>query len=267
MSSRRPRMRASASMMPAVRLRWLTSSRSAAHRARSFSTIASPLSAGCGSAAGADSLAGSGAGAGAGAGVGVGCCGAGCGSGRGRSGRLGGSFGSGRFGAACFGVSAGCSRRRALTAAVAAAAAASRLLGATGVGVGAASASKWAQRISSSRRGEVAPRRSAMRSLTSPARRASSAVVKRSACPVSTPARSVGASTSPRSKALGTDCRIIRSRRRSSRSRAKRRGSWPASMTRSTVVNSAAASLSARALIASSISVRSVTPSSGSAFS
>ena len=55
---------------------------------------------------------------------------------------------------------------------------------------------------------------------------------------------------------------IIRSRSRSSRSLVKRRGSWPDSMTRSTVLNSVAPSLAASASTASSNSAPSVNPRS-----
>ncbi len=57
----------------------------------------------------------------------------------------------------------------------------------------------------------------------------------------------------------------MRSRNRSSRSVANRRGSWPASITDSTAPNSAAASPAASASTDSSISARSVAPSRASA--
>ena len=76
---------------------------------------------------------------------------------------------------------------------------------------------------------------------------------------------SSGASTTPRLAASGTACSTIRSRKRSNRSVANRRGSWPASITDSTAPNRAAASPAARASTASSISATSVAPSRASA--
>ena len=127
--------------------------------------------------------------------------------------------------------------------------------------------SRWAAMISSSRRGEVAPRRLAMRSLTSDANWARCCGENWWASWVRMSARSEGASTSPCPKASGTVRISSRSRMRSSRSRAKRRGSWPDSMTWSMVRYIAPASRSAKASTAASSSVRSVTPSSGRASS
>ncbi len=67
------------------------------------------------------------------------------------------------------------------------------------------------------------------------------------------------------SSASGTACSTSKSRNRSSRSVANRRGSWPASITDSTAPNSAAASPAPSASTASSISATSVAPSSPSA--
>ena len=104
-------------------------------------------------------------------------------------------------------------------------------------------------------RGAVAPRSSLSAELVTSAARVSSAGPKRLACSISRAIWSSGASMSPRSAAFGTLCRTIRSRKRSSRSVTKRRGSWPASMTWSMTVNSPAPSCSASASIVASSSV------------
>ena len=121
--------------------------------------------------------------------------------------------------------------------------------------------SSLAQRISSSSLGEVAPRIDPIPSCTMSAHRARVAGPMFSAWRRMVSACSTGASTSPRSMAWGTDCTMIRSRNRWSRSAANRRGSSPASMTLSTVRNSVAPSPAASASTVSSINATSVAPS------
>ena len=129
----------------------------------------------------------------------------------------------------------------------------------------AAGSAMRAHRISSNSRGAVAPRICASPSFTRDAQRVSVACPIFSACSRSTSRDSSGAFTSPRSNASGTACTTSRSRKRSSRSSLKRRGSYPASITSSTTANSAAESCSASASTARSIRVESVTPSKASA--
>src|SRR6185437_15947928 len=125
--------------------------------------------------------------------------------------------------------------------------------------------SSRAHTTSSSSRGAVAPRISPSPACTT------SAYLVRVAVPIRVDwsrirsNTSSGPSTTPRAVASGTDCSTIRSRKRSSRSVANRRGSCPASITASTAPNSAAASPAASASTASSISATSVAPSKASA--
>ena len=125
--------------------------------------------------------------------------------------------------------------------------------------------SSRAHTTSSSSRGAVAPRISPSPACTTSAYRVSVAVPIRVAWSRIRSSTSSGPSTTPRAAASGTACSTIRSRKRSSRSVANRRGSWPASITASTAPNSAAASPAASASTASSISATSVAPSSASA--
>ena len=126
---------------------------------------------------------------------------------------------------------------------------------------------RCASRISSSRRGEVAPFISGIRSLIWSASSAIPVGLNMPAWALSTSARPAGASTRPMSKASGTVWMTIRSRIRSSRSTTKRRGSMPLSMTSSTVENNRAPSPAARASTVASRSVKSVRPSNGCTFS
>ena len=95
---------------------------------------------------------------------------------------------------------------------------------------------------SSSSRGEVAPRISVRPVLKISAARVSSAGPIDAACWTSRSSSSAGRSSRPLAAASGTFARMTRSRKRSSRSAAKRRGSWPPSMTRSTAWKTAAPS-------------------------
>ena len=83
--------------------------------------------------------------------------------------------------------------------------------------------------------------------------------------------RSIWSSGSSRKIELALVCcnasTIIKSRRRSRKSAVKRRGSWPDSITRSTVLNSEAPSRAASASMASSRSAPSVKPRSWIAIS
>ncbi len=93
----------------------------------------------------------------------------------------------------------------------------------------------------------MVPRISVSPSLTRSAARLSSAAPKTSAWARIRSRTSAGASMSPFSAASGTAARITRSRRRSSRSATKRRGSLPRSTTRSTTSKAAAPSPAAKA--------------------
>ena len=128
------------------------------------------------------------------------------------------------------------------------------------------SISIFAQRISSSSLGLVAPLRLLRPSLRMPAIRGIRCESNSCACFRRISPRSVGASTSPRLTASGTAWSSMRSRRRSRRSSENFRGDRPASMTSSTVVKRLARSLVARAAIVASISVSSVTPRSMRAY-
>ena len=145
-----------------------------------------------------------------------------------------------------------------------------RAEGADSAGAGAAcppgSMSIFAQRISSSSLGLVAPLRLLRPSLRMPAIRGIRCESNSCACCRRISPRSVGASTSPRLTASGTAWSSMRSRRRSRRSSENFRGDRPASMTSSTVVKRLARSLVARAAIVASISVSSVTPRSMRAY-
>ena len=145
-----------------------------------------------------------------------------------------------------------------------------RAEGVDSAGAGAAcppgSMSIFAQRISSSSLGLVAPLRLLRPSLRMPAIRGMRCESNSCACFRRISPRSVGASTSPRLTASGTAWSSMRSRRRSRRSSENFRGDRPASMTSSTVVKRLARSLVARAAIVASISVSSVTPRSMRAY-
>jgi len=89
-------------------------------------------------------------------------------------------------------------------------------------------------------------------SLMISAARVSSAWPNRAACSVIRSSRSAGMSSRPVWPAPGTAASTIRSRNRSSRSAANRRGSWPPSITRFTARNTAAPSSFANASATSS---------------
>ncbi|CAM3228220.1 hypothetical protein STSO111631_08395 [Stackebrandtia soli] len=115
---------------------------------------------------------------------------------------------------------------------------------------------------SSNRRGAVVPRIADSASCVISAIRDRVAVPMRIAWPVMRSNCSEGTSMRPCPAASGTWLRTIRSRRRSNRSPAKRRGSCPAAITRSTHAIAAEPSIAASASHMSSRSPASVTPRS-----
>ena len=118
---------------------------------------------------------------------------------------------------------------------------------------------------SSTSRGEVVPRMSTSPVCITSASRVRVAMPSRSAWPTIDASWSSGASISPLAAASGTALMITRSRSRCSRSAANRRGSCPASTTRSTAPNTEAPSPAASASTTSSSSAASVTPSRATA--
>ena len=128
-----------------------------------------------------------------------------------------------------------------------------------------AGSSMRAQTSSSSSRGAVVPRISVRPSCTVSAIRDSVAEPERLGL-LAHQVEPVGrAVEQPVAAGVGTASSTIRSRSRSSRSVANRRGSCPASTTRSTARNTAGASCAASASMVSSSSASSVTPSSPTA--